>query len=35
MNFLFMKAELKKSENFQDSFITEDLTQLHYKQWWE
>ena len=28
---MFTKAELKKSENFQDSFITEHLTQLRYK----
>ena len=28
---MFTKAELKKSENFQDSFITEDLTQLRYR----
>ena len=29
--FMFTKAELKKSENFHNCFITEDLTQLRYK----
>ena len=28
---MFTKAKLKKTENLQDSFTTEDLTQLHYK----
>ena len=28
---MFTKAKLKKSENFQDSFITKDSTQLCYK----
>ena len=29
--FLFCKAEIKKSPKFPNTYITEDLTQLRYK----